>query len=152
VTESIPIEAFLASYPEPIRIAAQRLRRLVFQVEPDAIERVRVGWRIIGYDLRVGRRTRYFAWIGPEPKHVHIGFQHGVLLADPRQRLRGAHLRLKSVRYLTFTSPDQVDDDEILDFIREAVRINTLSRGEQQGLAAEAWEMVEPPIRNRLQD
>ena len=74
MTDSIPIEAFLESYPPPIRIAAQRLRRLVFQVEPDAIERVREGWRIIGYDLRVGRRTRYFAWIGPEPKHVHIGF------------------------------------------------------------------------------
>jgi len=144
VTDSIPIEAFLEPYPPPIREAAQRLRRLVFQVEPGAIERVRVGWRIIGYDLRVGRRTRYFAWIGPEPKHIHIGFQHGVLLADPEHRLRGAHLRLKSVRYLTFTSPDQIDDREILAFIREAVRINTLSRAEQRGLAAEAWERVEP--------
>src|SRR6185312_1228089 len=98
MTESIPIEAFLEPYPPPIRIAAQRLRRLVFQVEPDAIERVREGWRIIGYDLRVGRRSRYFAWIGPEPKHVHIGFQRGVLMADPEHRLRGGHLRLKSVR------------------------------------------------------
>ena len=33
---------------------------------------------------------------------------------------------------------------EVLDFIREAVRINTLSRAEQQGLASEAWERVEP--------
>jgi len=144
MTESIPIEAFLEPYPPPIRIAAQRLRRLVFQVEPDAIERVREGWRIIGYDLRVGRRSRYFAWIGPEPKHVHIGFQRGVLMADPDHRLRGAHLRLKSVRYLTFTSPDQIDEAEILDFIREAVRINTLSRAEREGLAAKAWEPVEP--------
>ena len=144
MTEKIPIEAFLEPYPEPIRIAAARLRRLVFQVEPDAIERVRVGWRIIGYDVRVGRRTRYFAWIGPEPKHVHIGFQHGVLMADPNRRLRGAHLRLKNVRYLTYTSADQIDDREVIGFIREAVRINTLSPAEQQGLAAEAWEMVEP--------
>jgi hypothetical protein len=142
--ESIPIEAFLESYPEPIRIAANRLRALVLQVEPDAIERVREGWRIIGYDVPVGRRTRYFAWIGPEPKHVHIGFQHGVLMADPNRRLRGAHLRLKNVRYLTFTAADQIDDREVLEFIRDAVRINTLSRAEQQGLAANAWEPVEP--------
>ena len=140
----LPVEAFLESYPPPIRQAAERLRRLVFQVEPDAIERVRVGWRIIGYDVAVGRRTRYFAWIGPEPKHVHIGFQHGVLMADPNRRLRGAHLRLKNVRYLTFTSADQIDDREVVDFVREAVRINTLSRAEQQGLAANAWELVEP--------
>ena len=144
VTDAIPIEAFLESYPEPIRVATERLRRLVREVEPDAIERVRVGWRIIGYDIAVGRRTRYFAWIGPEPRHVHIGFQHGILMADPNRRLRGAHLRLKNVRYLTFTSADQIDDREIVDFIREAVRINTLSRAEQQGLAAEAWELVEP--------
>lgn len=142
--DPLPVEAFLESYPPPIRQAAERLRRLVFQVEPDAIERVRVGWRIIGYDVAVGRRTRYFAWIGPEPKHVHIGFQHGVLMADPNRRLRGAHLRLKNVRYLTFTSADQIDDREVVDFVREAVRINTLSRAEQQGLAANAWELVEP--------
>ncbi|HEX5823958.1 MAG TPA: hypothetical protein VFY18_05790, partial [Candidatus Limnocylindrales bacterium] len=84
------------------------------------------------------------AWIGPEPKHVHIGFQQGVLMADPQHRLRGAHLRLKNVRYVTFTAADQIDDREIVDFIREAVRINSLSRAERQGLAAEAWEMVEP--------
>jgi hypothetical protein len=141
--ESIPIEAFLESYPRPIREAAERLRAIVLRIVPDAVERVRVGWRIIGYDVPVGRRARYFAWIGPEPKHVHIGFQHGVLMADPNRRLRGAHLRLKNVRYLTFTSIDQIDDREIADFVREAVRINTLSRAEQQGLAAEAWELVE---------
>jgi hypothetical protein len=140
MVETVPIEAFLEAYPEPIRNAANRLRALVRQVEPGAIEGVREGWRIIGYDIRVGRRTRYFAWIGPEPRHVHIGFQHGVLMADPKRRLRGAHLHLKNVRYLTFTSADQIDDDEIVAFVREAVRINTLSRAEQQGLAADAWE------------
>jgi hypothetical protein len=139
----LPVEAFLDSYPESIRVAAERLRRLVRQVEPDAIERVREGWRIIGYDVPVGRRTRYFAWIGPEPKHVHIGFEHGVLMADPKRRLRGAHLRLKKVRYLTFTSPDQIDEPEVLAFVGEALRIATLSRAERLGLAAEAWELVE---------
>jgi hypothetical protein len=143
MTESIPIEAFLEPYPEPIRLAAERLRRLVRQAQPDAIERVRHGWRIIGYDVPVGRRTRYFGWIGPEPKHVHIGFEHGVLLPDPDQRLQGAHLRLKKVRYLTFTSPEQIDEREIAAFVRDAVRIATLSRAERMGLAAEAWELVE---------
>jgi hypothetical protein len=142
--ESIPIEAFLEPYPEPIRIAAERLRRLVHQVEPDAIERVREGWRIIGLDVPVGRRTRYFGWIGPEPKHVHIGFQHGVLLADPQHRLRGAHLRLKNVRYLTFTSADQIDDREVIAFVRDAVRIASLTRAERLGLALDGWETAEP--------
>jgi hypothetical protein len=144
VSDGIPIEAFLEPYPEPIRIAANRLRRLVLRIEPEAIERVREGWRIIGYDLRIGRRTRYFAWIGPEPRHVHIGFQRGVLMTDPDRRLRGAHLRLKNVRYLTFTSVDQIDDAEVIDFIREAVRVNSLSRAEHAAIAADALELVEP--------
>jgi hypothetical protein len=143
MTESIPIGAFLEPYPEPIRTAAERLRHLVRRAEPDAIERVREGRRIIGYDIPVGRRTQYFAWIGPEAKHVHIGFEHGVLLPDPNQRLQGAHLRLKKVRYLTFTSPEQIDEREVLAFLRETVRIATLSRAERMGLAAEAWELVE---------
>lgn len=141
----VPVEAFLDSYPEPIRIAAERLRRLVREAEPDAIERVREGWRIIGYDVPVGRRTRYFGWIGPEPKHVHIGFEHGVLMGDPKHHLQGAHLRLKKVRYLTFTSPDQIDEPEVLAFVREAVRIASLSRVERLGLAADGWEPVEAP-------
>ncbi|HZC31784.1 MAG TPA: DUF1801 domain-containing protein, partial [Candidatus Bathyarchaeia archaeon] len=120
---------------------------IVKRAVPDTVERVRLGWRIIGYDVPVGGRTRYFGWIGPEPKHVHIGFEHGVLMADLNRRLEGAHLRLKKVRYLTFTSVDQIDDREVLGFVREAVRIATLSRAERMGLAAEAWELVEaePP-------
>ena len=144
MTESIPPDAFLEQYPDPIRVAAERLRRLVREVEPDAIERVRAGWRIIGYDVPVGRRTRYFAWIGPEPKHIHLGFEHGILLADPNRRLRGAHLRLKKVRYLTFTSADQIDDREVVAFVRDAVRIASLTRAERLGLALDGWETAEP--------
>jgi hypothetical protein len=143
VIDVVPIEAFLEVYPEQIRVAAQRLRRLVRRAAPDAIERVREGWRIIGYDVPIGRRTRYFAWIGPEPKHVHIGFQHGVLMTDPRHLLQGSHLGLKNVRYLTFTSADQIDDDDVVQFVREAIRVNTLSRAERRGLAADAWEPVD---------
>jgi hypothetical protein len=143
VIDVVPIEAFLEAYPEQIRVAAEHLRRLVRRAAPDAIERVREGWRIIGYDVPIGRRMRYFAWIGPEPKHVHIGFQHGVLMTDPRHLLQGAQLRLKNVRYLTFTSADQIDDEVVIEFVGEAIRVNTLSRAEQRGLAADAWEPVD---------
>jgi hypothetical protein len=147
VIDALPVEVFLEPYPPAIRTAADRLRAIVKRAVPDAVERIRLGWRIVGYDVPVGGRTRYFGWIGPEPKHVHIGFEHGVLMADPNRRLEGAHLRLKKVRYLTFTSVDQIDDREVLAFVREAVRIATLSRAERMGLAAEAWDLVEaePP-------
>jgi hypothetical protein len=132
-----PADALLESYPEPIRQAADRLRAILSRTVPDVVERVRWGWRIIGYDVPVGNRSRYFAWIGPEAKHIHIGFQQGVLMADPDRRLEGAHLRLKKVRYLTFTSVDQIDDREVLVFVRDAVRIARLTRAERFGLLLE---------------
>jgi hypothetical protein len=135
VIDALPVEAFLEDYPAPIREAAQRLRAIVGRSVPDVIERVRPGWRLIGYDIPVGRRTRYFAWISPEPIHVHLGFEHGVLMADPDRRLNGAHLKLRKVRYLTYSSPADVRDHEAAVFVLEAARIATLSRDERVAIA-----------------
>ena len=43
--ESIPAEALLDSYPAPMQEVADTLRAIVRQTVPDAIERVRIGWR-----------------------------------------------------------------------------------------------------------
>jgi hypothetical protein len=131
----IPPEAFLAGYPGGIRNAAEQLRGLIKRVVPDAIERVRPGWRLIGYDLPVGRRTVYFAYIAPEPIHVHIGFEHGVLMADPDRLLEGAHLNLRKVRFLTFKAGQELPEADILGLVREAVRVATLSRERRLALA-----------------
>ncbi|MEP6638018.1 MAG: DUF1801 domain-containing protein [Chloroflexota bacterium] len=132
--EAMPPEAFLAGYPDPIRAAAETLRSVVRQATPDAIERVRAGWRLIGYDLPVGRRRVYFAWVAPEPIHVHLGFQHGVFMADAERRLEGAHLRLKSVRYTTFRPGDAIPEKELIDLTREAARLAAMSREERLAL------------------
>src|SRR5512144_1958868 len=58
MTEGLPPEAFLAGYPDAIREGAEVLRRVVRRAVPDAVERVRPGWRLIGYDLPVGGRLR----------------------------------------------------------------------------------------------
>jgi hypothetical protein len=65
--DPFPPEALLAPYPPGHKDVANALRRLVKRAVPDAIERVRPGWGLIGYDVPVGRRTRYFAFIWPEP-------------------------------------------------------------------------------------
>ena len=128
VMDPIPPEAFLAPYPDAIREAAETLRAIVKRAVPEAIERVRLGWRLIGYDLPVGRRTTYFAFIAPEPIHCHLGFEHGVFMADPHRLLRGAHLKLRKVRFLTFRPDDQIPEAECLELIREAARVAALPR------------------------
>lgn len=132
--EPIPPDVFLASYPDGIREAADRLRTLVQRAVPDAIERVRPGWRLIGYDVPAGRRAVYFAFVVPEPKHVHLGFEHGIAMADPDRVLRGAHLKLRKVRYLTFRPGDAIHEGMILDLVQEAVRVATMSRAERLAL------------------
>lgn len=129
------IADFLADYPAPIAARAQRLRRLVLDAVPSAVERIRPGWRLIGYDLPITRHGTHFAWVWPEQEHVHVGWQVGTLMADPRGLLRGAHLRLKKVRYLTYGPRDTIAPRVVIDFTRDAARIAAMSRGERQLLA-----------------
>jgi hypothetical protein len=135
-----PVEVFLDSYPEHIRRASQALRRAVREVTPDAVEGVRLGWRVVGYAIPTRRRPKLFALIGPEPKHVHLFFQYGAFLADPDRVLEGARLKLRQVRYLTFTSVEDVErlPRETMDrLIIEAAQLAPMSREQRLSLALE---------------
>lgn len=126
--ETIPPDLFLEPYPPTMREIAEALRTIVRQVVPDAIEAVRPGWRLIGYKVPVGRRSVYFAYVAPEPIHVHLGFEHGIFMNDPDGRLEGAHLNLRKVRFLTLRSVDEIDEAAFLDLVRESVRVAVLPR------------------------
>ncbi len=128
------IDEFLAFYPPAIARKAHVLRALAARTIPDAVERLRPGWRLIGYDLPITRHGTYFAWVWPQPEHVHIGFEIGTLMSDPHWALGGAHLRLKRVRYLTFGPSERIPRRLVTGFIRDAARIASMSRAERQSL------------------
>jgi hypothetical protein len=139
--DALPPEAFLAGYPAGIRDAAETLRAIVRRAVPDAIESVRGGWRLIGYEVPVGRRSRYFAYVAPEPIHVHLGFEYGAWMEDPDGLLRGAHLGLKKVRFTTFTEGQAIPEAALERLTREAARVALLSRGERLARAFDReWE------------
>lgn len=125
----VPVEALLADHSPEHRALANALRELVRDTIPEAIERVRPGWGLIGYDVPVGRRTRYFAFIWLEPEHVHLGFEHGVLMEDPKGLLEGRGIT-KQVRWLTMRSLGEIPS-ETPDLIREAARVGAMSRAER---------------------
>jgi hypothetical protein len=129
--ETLPPEAILEDVAPHLQTIAQRLREIVARAAPEAIERVRPRWRLIGYDLRVGRRTVYFAWVWPEREHVHLGFQHGWAMRDPRTVLKGRGVT-KRVRWMTFTSLDEVDEPICAELLEEAIRVAEMSRGERE--------------------
>jgi hypothetical protein len=135
------IEIFLADYPPDIRVAAETLREIVKRTVSDAIERLRPGWRVIGYDVPVGRRSRYFAYVALEPIHVHLGFEYGTLMSDPRRLLQGAHLGLRKVRFVTYEPGEAIPETDLEELTREAVRLARLSGPERAALALDrAWE------------
>jgi hypothetical protein len=146
--DPMPPEALIEDSPLPLRGIAHELRAVVTDAFPDAIERVRPGWRLIGYDLPVdrpgrsgrtgaSRRTVYFAWIWPEVEHVHLGFEHGWAMHDPRRVLKGAGIT-KRVRWLTFRPGDTIDRVLCAELLREAAAVARLPRGERTLRAIDA--------------
>lgn len=118
----MPVEALLEGYAPSLRAIAQRLRSIVAGAAPDAIERVRPGWRLIGYDLPVRRHRVFFAWVWPEIEHVHLGFPNGVLMDDPAGVMKGAGVT-KKARWLTYQAGDRIDDEFAARLVEEAARV-----------------------------
>jgi hypothetical protein len=121
-------EELLAPYSPLRRETAESLRAVVLRAVPDAIEAVRPGWRLIGYNIPDGRRAPYFAFVWPEPEHVHLGFEHGIYMHDPDGALQG---RTKKVRWVTLTRPDEIGAAVLERLVREAARVALLSRAER---------------------
>lgn len=128
--DPVPPEAFLDGFPPPMAEIATRLRRLVRRTFPDVIERVRLGWHLIGYEVPGGRGSVYFAYIAPEAGHVHLGFEHGWAMHDPHALLLGQGIT-KQVRWLTFRPGDPIDEATCADLLREAAAVAAMSRGER---------------------
>lgn len=126
---------FLSAFPDSIVAIADELRGIVRRATPTAVERLRSGWALVGYDLPRARGKRYFAFVAPEHRHIHLGFEYGAWMADPHHLLEGAHLRLKKVRYLTFEPGAKLDRDALVELTREGARVALLTRPERFAIA-----------------
>ncbi|MHB8960661.1 MAG: DUF1801 domain-containing protein [Candidatus Limnocylindrales bacterium] len=125
--DSLPPEVLLEDFPPAMAALAQGLREGVLAAVPDAVERVRPGWRVIGYDVPVGRgRLAYFAWVMPERAHVHLGFPKGVRLHDPEGVLQGEG-ETKSARWFTLTTPEDLRNPRLGAFARAAADLAELA-------------------------
>ena len=138
--DQLPAEALFDSFPVAIRETGRTLRSLVLATVPGSVETVRPGWGWIAYSLPDGRRVRNFAWIGPERKHIHLGFEHGTLLADPERLLQGAQERLRKFRYFTFEPEIDIDEAILVDYLERAAELAILPSGVRRVLAEAAAE------------
>ena len=142
VSDEQPAEFLLDAYPTAIRETGRALRSLIIATVPGTVETVRPGWRWIAYSLPERGRVRNFAWIGPERKHIHLGFEHGTLLADPEHLLQGAQERLRKFRYFTFEPAIDIDEAILVDYIERAARLAVMPPAVRRALAETAAEPV----------
>ena len=133
-----PAESLLDAYPASIRKTGRTLRSLILSAVPGTVETIRPGWRWIAYSLPEGRRVRNFAWIGPERHHIHLGFENGVLLADPEHLLQGAQERLKKFRYFTFEPEIDIDEAILIDYLVRAAELAVLPSGIRRAMTEAA--------------
>jgi hypothetical protein len=158
MSDAQPVEFLLDDFPAGIRETGLALRGLILRTIPGAVETIRPGWRWIAYSLPERGRVRNFAWIGPERKHIHLGFENGILLADPEHILQGAQERLRKFRYLTFEPSIDVDETILIDYLERAVELAVMPPAARRALADRAiepitgdlgdvppdWELVQP--------
>jgi hypothetical protein len=140
--DDLPAEFLLDGYPPAIRDTGRTLRTLILATVPGAVETVRTGWRWIAYSLPDGRRVRNFAWVGPERKHIHLGFEHGTLLADPEHLLQGAQERLRKFRYFTFEPAIDIDESILVDYVERAAELALMPSVARRALTETSAEPV----------
>jgi hypothetical protein len=137
-----PAEFLLDGFPPAIRATGLTLRALILETIPGSVETIRPGWRWIAYSLPEKGRVRNFAWIGPERKHIHLGFEHGTLLADPEGILQGAQERLKKFRYFTFEPEIDIDEAILVDYLTRAAELAVMPSAARHALAETQAEPV----------
>ena len=113
-------EQFLAAFPSEIQALADQLRALVKRTVANVDEAVYVGWHLIGYRVREGRRSRYFCFVAPSPDRVALGFEYGVLLTNEAGLLEGDGTQ---VRYVTIHRVEDIREPELAALFAEAAMV-----------------------------
>jgi hypothetical protein len=113
-------EQFLAAFPPAIQALTDQLRTLIKRTIPNVDEAVYVGWRLIGYRVREGSRSRYFCFVAPFPDRVALGFEYGVLLTNDTGLLEGDGTQ---VRYVTIRCTEDIHEPELAALIAEAAMV-----------------------------
>ena len=107
----------LAEHTPEVRALTERLRKLILQAIPTAIETAYPVWHGIGYrHPDIG----YFCGIFPKKDIVQLGFEFGVLLPDPDGLLDSTG---KQVRYVTIRGSKDIRPKAIKELLQAATSL-----------------------------
>lgn len=89
-----------------LRPVARRLREIVFEVHPEAVEVVRLGDRAATYGLGPRKMSEGYCYVLPHTRWVNLGFYMGAELPDPDGLLEGTGAKLRHVKVRTLDAAD----------------------------------------------
>jgi hypothetical protein len=107
-------EEFLAKLPITQRRIADALRSIIRRAVGNVREVVKTERKMLGYHA-----PHYFCFLFPRGDKVHLGFEWGDRLSDPKKRLQGES-DYSQVRYLSFGNVKEIEPKELASMIREA--------------------------------
>jgi len=86
---------------ESLHPIMRKLREAILDVDPDAVEVVRLGDRAATYGVGPKKMTEGFAYILPYKKWVNLGFYKGVDLPDRNRLLEGTGAKMRHYKVRT---------------------------------------------------
>ena len=89
-----------------MRPIAERLREIVLEVDPGAVEVVRLGDRAATYGLGPKKMSEGYAYILPYTNWVNLGFYQGFNLPDPDALLQGTGKKLRHIKMPTLADTE----------------------------------------------
>ncbi|MFD6136123.1 DUF1801 domain-containing protein [Isoptericola sp. NPDC056618] len=115
------VAAVLDGLAPPVRAVTERLRALVAEVLPDAVEEPDPSARLLGYTYRPGTYVGLVAAVAPYRRHVNLVLARGAALVDddPHGLLEGAGRR---ARHVAFRTEEDVDRPGVRELLLAAAR------------------------------
>ena len=86
---------------ESLRPVAAALREVIFEVDPNACEVVRLGDRAATYGVGPRKMKDGYAYILPHTSWINLGFYQGTFLDDPTGLLEGTGAKMRHVKIRT---------------------------------------------------
>lgn len=86
---------------EPLRPVMESVRALIFEIDPDACEVVRLGEKAASYGCGPRKMIDGYAYIMPFRRWVNLGFFQGASLTDPQGLLEGTGAKLRHIKLRT---------------------------------------------------
>lgn len=113
---------------ESIEPICRALREIIYEVHPEAVEVIHLGYNSASYGLGPKKMSEAHTYIIPHKAHANLGFYYGVDLPDPEGLMEGTG---KKLRHVKIKSIEDAKASGIVELVRAALeeRINTLGRG-----------------------